>query len=101
MWSSLSTDPNGSRAPIRGDTWVWVESAAGLYGALGAKFVTASGSETHLGSAGAALGLVIQTSVGSASGRGSPATQRSGRAGKAAASTRAPTPTGRSATPAW
>src|SRR6266513_2887796 len=78
MWSPLSIDANGSPVPIRGDTWIWVEPAAALYGALGAKFVTTSGSETHLGSASTAFGLLIQTSVGSAGGRGSPVTKRSG-----------------------
>ncbi len=70
VWSSLSTDPNGSRVPIRGDTWGWVESAAGLYGVLGAKFVTTSASESHWGSASGAFGLLIQTSVGSAGAAG-------------------------------
>src|SRR5438093_6094341 len=71
-----------------GEYLVWVESAAGLYGALDAKFVTTSGSESRLGSASNAEGLLIQTSVGNAGGRGCPAMKRSGWAGDGAASTR-------------
>src|SRR5712692_9636287 len=64
------------------------DSAAWLYGAISAKFVSPSGLGARVGSASPGLGLLIQTAVGRAGGRGRPATKRSGCAAWAAASTR-------------